>query len=166
MGEPKDRKIRAELLDEGLEILVGLWSARPFSYSGKHNKMGEMTFRPRPIQRPRIPIWVVGAWPRMKSINRALKYDGLIPTKINPGGGFATITPDDIREMKRSIVKKRRPGTRFDIICEGETPVGNAKKGLRIVKDWEEAGATWWIESRWSKPGEALPRVKQGPPLG
>ena len=30
---------------------------------GDHYQMGEMTFKPRPLQLPRIPIWVVGAWP-------------------------------------------------------------------------------------------------------
>src|SRR5512136_1248127 len=29
-GEITDRKIRAELLDEGLDILIGLWQGKPF----------------------------------------------------------------------------------------------------------------------------------------
>ncbi|HZC76599.1 MAG TPA: LLM class flavin-dependent oxidoreductase, partial [Ktedonobacterales bacterium] len=36
VGEPTDRKARAELLDEGLAILTGLWSGEPFSFTGKH----------------------------------------------------------------------------------------------------------------------------------
>ena len=35
-GEETDRKVRAELLDEGLEILTGLWKGQPFRYEGKH----------------------------------------------------------------------------------------------------------------------------------
>ncbi len=35
-GEETDRKIRAELLDEGLDIITGLWRGQPFNYSGKH----------------------------------------------------------------------------------------------------------------------------------
>ena len=69
-GEVTDRKTRAELLDEGLDILTGLWKGQPFNYDGKHYKIKETTFfpPPSPVQQPRIPIWVVGAWPRMKSI--------------------------------------------------------------------------------------------------
>jgi alkanesulfonate monooxygenase SsuD/methylene tetrahydromethanopterin reductase-like flavin-dependent oxidoreductase (luciferase family) len=68
VGEPTDRRVRARLLDESLEILTGLWSGEPFSYEGEHYKLGEMTFLPRPVQSLRIPIWVVGAWPSEKSM--------------------------------------------------------------------------------------------------
>jgi alkanesulfonate monooxygenase SsuD/methylene tetrahydromethanopterin reductase-like flavin-dependent oxidoreductase (luciferase family) len=56
VGEPTDRRIRAELLDESLEILTRAWSGEPFSYEGKHFQMAEMTFRPPSVQQPRIPI--------------------------------------------------------------------------------------------------------------
>ncbi len=56
VGEPMDRRTRAELLDEGLEILTGLWSGRPFGFQGKHYHLDEMTFLPPPVQQPRIPI--------------------------------------------------------------------------------------------------------------
>ncbi len=103
VGEPLDRKVRAELLDDSLEILTGLWSGKPFSYQGKHYKLQRMTFRPTPIQKPRIPIWIVGAWPRMKSITRVLKYDGLIPAKISSRGSFEDVTTSDIREIREFI---------------------------------------------------------------
>lgn len=164
VGEPLDRKTRAELLDEGLDILNGLWTGKPFSYHGKHYNMKKMTFRPRPIQKPRIPIWVVGAWPRMKSMRRALKYDGLIPTKKTLSGSFAEITLDDIREIKKFVATHRKAKSAFQIIQEGQTPVGSRIQGEEIVQKWEEAGATWWIESRWTKTNEVRPRIKQGPP--
>jgi hypothetical protein len=164
VGEPLDRKTRAELLDEGLDILNGLWTGRPFRYNGRHYNLKKMAFRPRPIQRPRIPIWVVGAWPRPKSMRRALKYDGLIPTKIAVDGSFSPITPNDIHDIREYIQEKRSSNALFDIIQEGQTPVGRRKRGDEIVKEWKEAGVTWWIESRWSKASEVLPRIKQGPP--
>src|SRR5690348_11034889 len=79
VGEPTDRKTRAELLDESLAILTGLWSGEPFHYDGKHYHLDEMTFLPKPVQAPRIPIWVVGMWPSERSMARALRYDGLLP---------------------------------------------------------------------------------------
>ncbi len=83
-----DRKIRAELLDEGLEIIDGLWSGKPFRYNGKHNQLKAMTFKPRPVQKPRIPIWAVGASKRSKSMARVLKYYGLIPVIKKPNGSM------------------------------------------------------------------------------
>ena len=79
VGEPTDRHTRAELLDESLEILSRAWSGEPFQFTGKHYQMAEITFRPPSLQRPRIPIWVVAIWPRPKSVDRALRYDGIMP---------------------------------------------------------------------------------------
>src|SRR5438552_6600128 len=52
VGEETDRKVRAQLLDEGLEILTGLWSGKPFSFHGQHYSVEEMTFLPPPVQSP------------------------------------------------------------------------------------------------------------------
>ena len=60
--EETNDKIRAEKLDESLEILSGLWTGEAFSYVGKHHTIDEVTFLPKPIQQPSIPIWVGGGW--------------------------------------------------------------------------------------------------------
>src|SRR5262245_2189439 len=98
VGEPTDRRTRAQLLDEGLAILTGLWSGQPFSFQGEHYRVEEMTFLPPPVQTPRIPIWVVGAWPSTKSMERVLRFDGLLPNKLGPDGaqGEVEILPEDI----------------------------------------------------------------------
>ncbi|MCI0553202.1 MAG: LLM class flavin-dependent oxidoreductase, partial [Anaerolineae bacterium] len=72
-GEVVDRKTRAELLDETIDILHGLWSDVPFSYAGKHYHIHDAAFQLTPVQSPRIPIWVVGAWPSKKSMQRVLR---------------------------------------------------------------------------------------------
>jgi hypothetical protein len=167
-GEETDRKIRAELLDEGLDILTGLWAGQPFNYNGKHYQVQETTFHlpPPPVQQPRIPIWVVGAWPRMKSMRRVLRCDGLLPAKIGDDGTFAELTPDDIRAMKAFIEENRSLTTPFDIVMEGETPGDKPEQAAAKVRPWAEAGATWWIEAMWSAPDldVVLTRIKQGPP--
>ena len=81
-GEETERKVRAELLDEGLDIITGLWSQKAFHYEGKHYHV-QTTWGTLSLQQPRIPIWVTGAWPpHMKSMRRALRYDGLLPNKM------------------------------------------------------------------------------------
>jgi alkanesulfonate monooxygenase SsuD/methylene tetrahydromethanopterin reductase-like flavin-dependent oxidoreductase (luciferase family) len=111
VGEEMDRKIRAERLDEALAILAGLWSGQAFSYTGRHYQVQEMTFVPPPVQRPRIPIWVVGAWPRPKSLRRALQWDGILPAKsaAYQQGSFTEMTPADIQELKTYIEQHRPP---------------------------------------------------------
>ncbi len=162
VGEPLDKKVRAQRLDEGLEILTGLWSGEPFSYEGEHYRLEEMTFLPRPVQRPRIPIWVVGAWPSKKSMNRALRYDGLLAYTTR-----GEVTPEDIGAMKTYVEEKRGAGSPFDIVWEGQTPGEDPEVSASMVRPYAEAGATWWIESPWTPPNspeDLRRRIRQGPP--
>jgi alkanesulfonate monooxygenase SsuD/methylene tetrahydromethanopterin reductase-like flavin-dependent oxidoreductase (luciferase family) len=71
-GEPVDDQTRAAMLDEGLEVLTGLWSGEPFSHQGQHYTVQSARFLPMPVQSPRIPIWVAGIWPRKAPLRRAL----------------------------------------------------------------------------------------------
>jgi alkanesulfonate monooxygenase SsuD/methylene tetrahydromethanopterin reductase-like flavin-dependent oxidoreductase (luciferase family) len=87
VGEELDRKRRAGMLDEALAIITGLWSGAPFAFSGEHYNVQEMTFLPKPLQSPRIPVWVVGAWPREKSMRRTLHWDGILPVVMRSEGG-------------------------------------------------------------------------------
>lgn len=166
VGEATDRRTRAQLLDEGLAILTGLWSGKPFRFQGSHYRLEEMTFTPPPIQQPRIPIWVAGAWPRTKSIQRALRYDGLLPNKLGNTGTQEPVTPADIRTMKAYIDEQRATETPFDIISEGETPGERPEQAAELVRPFAQAGATWWMETRWggNPLAEIRTRIKQGPP--
>jgi hypothetical protein len=169
-GEVTDRKTRVELLDEGLDILTGLWRGQPFNYDGKHYKIKETTFYPPPppVQQPRIPIWVVGAWPRMKSMQRALRYDGLLPAVMGEDGKIrmSPVTPDEIRQMTAFIAANRTEITPFDIVVEGQTPGDDREQTATLMRQWADVGATWWMEGMWSTPelDKVLTRIKQGPP--
>lgn len=168
-GEETDRKKRAELLDEGLEILTGLWRGQPFSYEGKHYRIRPTQFfpPPPPVQRPRIPIWVVGAWYRERSIRRALRHDGLLPNVLDDAGNAADLTPEKVREM-REYADEQKPGEPFDIVVEGTTRVDDAGSADDTARPFAEAGATWWLESMWEAPNgpeELRRRIRSGPPL-
>ena len=165
VGEAMDLRVRAQLLDEGLELLAGLWSGQPVSYSGEHYRVQGMTLLPTPVQSPRIPIWVVGAWPRMKSMRRALRWDGILPIKKDGTG--EVMTPADIKAMKAFVAKRRRQSSPFDIVVEGETPGDDPAQAAVIVRPLVEAGITWWMETMWSSSDglEAVrTRIGQGPP--
>ncbi len=166
-GEVTDRQERAELMDEGLEILTGLWRGQPFTYEGKHYTVHETSFNPppTPIQQPRIPIWVVGAWPRQKSMQRVLRYDGLLPMTIGDEGARQA-TPDEVREMAAFVAAHREQTTPFDIIVEGQTRGDDLAHAEAIIRPWADAGATWWLDAMWDATGiePVRQRVRQGPP--
>jgi alkanesulfonate monooxygenase SsuD/methylene tetrahydromethanopterin reductase-like flavin-dependent oxidoreductase (luciferase family) len=167
-GEETDRKTRAELMDEGLDIIVGLWAGQPFNYDGKHYHVKEINFYPPapPVQKPRIPVWVVGMWPSEKSMARVARWDGLLPSMRTPEGHDYS-THDITRQMKVFIEARRAPDAApLDIIVEGKTPGDDPAAGAEIVRPWAEVGATWWLETDWSDPGTDVvdTRIRQGPP--
>ena len=83
VDEITDRKARAERLDEGLDILTGLWSGAPFSYQGKHFQLQEMTFVPPPCPETAHPHLGGRGLAAAKSMDRVARYDGLLPSKIS-----------------------------------------------------------------------------------
>ncbi len=159
VGEPTDARTRAEMLDESLAILEGLWTGEAFGHQGRHYRFSPMTFRPTPVQQPRIPIWVVGAWPSERSVRRTLRYDGILPQ---------TSDPDAIRAIAAYIARERQPGPgdrRFEIVVEGTTPL-DAQAAAAVVRPLATAGATWWIEADWSNAtvDSLRQRIRAGPP--
>ncbi len=180
VGEPLERKSRAQRLDEGLAILDGLWSGEPFSFAGDHFQLKERAFLPRPLQFPRVPVWVVAAWPWPKSMQRGVHWDGVLPFKLSlegenlAAGGYAIaggLSPEDVREIAAYGKEHRNTRGKFDIVLEGITPGDDPSAGGEIVQPYAEAGATWWIEAVWDYfykyPGEVEPlreRILRGPP--
>ncbi|MCY3945265.1 MAG: LLM class flavin-dependent oxidoreductase [Anaerolineaceae bacterium] len=175
-GEVTDRRTRAELLDEGLEIITGLWRGQPFSWQGKHYQVRETDFAPPPppLQQPRIPIWVVGALGSQRSMRRALKFDGLLPQVIErtaDGSRQAQqASAADLREGLPRVRSQRPSAGAYDVIVEGETPGADPDVATATLAAWRAAGATWWLETMWraevneALESEVLRRIRQGPP--
>lgn len=168
-GEATDRKTRAELLDESIDILTGLWRGQPLEYHGKHYHITKTTFFPGPasIQQPRIPIWAVAAWGWNRSMQRALRCDGILPAILDDQKKWGELTPDHIREIKAYVTANRDLDTPFDIVVEKTSPGDDKIAAADSVAPWAEAGATWWIESMWEEknPDKWLQRLRQGPPV-
>ena len=169
MGEITNRGTRAELLDESIDIISGLWAGQPFEYHGQHYQVGEFNFvhqPPPPVQQPRIPIWVVGAWNWPKSMQRVLKCDGILPTIIDQKKKIAELKPQHVREIKAFVDENRKLDSHFDIVVENTSPGDDPTAATEKVRPWIEAGATWWIESMWQEQDSEKwrQRLRQGPP--
>ncbi|HEX2738828.1 MAG TPA: LLM class flavin-dependent oxidoreductase, partial [Rubrobacter sp.] len=154
LGEEADMRVRGAMLDEGLDVLTGLWTGQPFAHRGKHYRIqGESpdedwraVFYPPPLQRPRVPIWVAGTWPVKPPFRRAARWDGVFPMKAE-GRRILPMTPEDVRHVKRYVAEHRTEEGPFDVVVAGETPGDDRATGADIVEPYEEAGLTWWIES-------------------
>jgi probable F420-dependent oxidoreductase len=159
-GEDPDPRVRAEKLDEGLEVLTGLWSGKPFEFAGRHYTVKRTRFRPTPVQQPRIPIWVAGYWEKSRApFRRAARWDGVCPGQVK--------TPADLRAMHDYIAQHRTGDGPFDIVRFAAIPSGSAAEVAAKLEPWAESGVTWWIAGVTGKPGafQAIrERVMQGPP--
>jgi alkanesulfonate monooxygenase SsuD/methylene tetrahydromethanopterin reductase-like flavin-dependent oxidoreductase (luciferase family) len=162
-GEDPDPRVRAERLDEGLAIVSGLWSGEPFSYRGRHFTVQETVFRPRPVQRPRIPIWVGGRWPARPPFRRAARWDGLFAT-FDGVGHADTPTPAQLRAaVEYTLGYRDADDAPFDVVVEGHS----AGRDPMLLEAFGAAGLTWWIEKLgWFRGSvEAMrERVAAGPP--
>jgi len=143
-GEPADDITHAEMLDEGLAVITGLWSGERFSFEGKHYQVKDTQFLPTPQQRPRIPIWVGGAWPNKRPFRRAARWDGMAPQ-----GLYGALSPEDVRALGSYIREHRTSDAPFDMVYIGNLPQagGPGPQPAEVIAQYEAAGVTWWLES-------------------
>jgi len=174
------RKVRAEKLDECLAIYDGLMRGQPFSYQGRHFSASptDHIVPPPPAQRPRPPIWVVGAKvpgrTRQPSLERAARWDGLLPSFLGDNGHRDMTGPSELAELVSEVKTLRKAGglaaEPYDVIIEADSTREFVQLDPPEPSAWEEAGATWWMESWWTiEPGpdglaEVRRRVAAGPP--
>jgi alkanesulfonate monooxygenase SsuD/methylene tetrahydromethanopterin reductase-like flavin-dependent oxidoreductase (luciferase family) len=113
-GDPADARERGQALDDGLAALTGYWQE----------------FEPRPVQQPRIPIWLAARWPNRKPVRRAARWDGLFPIDL-PG-------PDALAELAGEVAELRAGNDApFDLVVTNGADVDPAP--------WVAAGATWCL---------------------
>jgi alkanesulfonate monooxygenase SsuD/methylene tetrahydromethanopterin reductase-like flavin-dependent oxidoreductase (luciferase family) len=149
VNEARDAKERAAMLDEALDVILGLWTGEPFSYQGRHFQVNEMTFLPKPVQRPRIPILVGGGWPLRGPSLRAARYDGCCLYQQHADGKFTDWTPDGVRELK-VFIEEHRPeeqrATPYEFMLGGRERSDDWEQDRALTKALAEAGVTWWVE--------------------
>ena len=162
-GEELDPRVRAEMLDEGLKVMTGLWGGERFSFHGRHYRVTDATLLPRPIQQPRIPIWVGGTWPRKPAFRRAARWDGIFPFGLR-----GNLTLDEIRELVDFVRAQRPPGAPFDVMVGGDAPFDDPGRAREILAMYTAAGVTWWTEGigEWRGDVDAMAAFIRGGPPG
>jgi alkanesulfonate monooxygenase SsuD/methylene tetrahydromethanopterin reductase-like flavin-dependent oxidoreductase (luciferase family) len=147
LGDERDQRRRGEMVDEGLQVVTGLWSGESFQFDGKYYHLKPAIFRPRPVQQPRIPIWAAGVWPHTRPLARMARWDGMFPL-------FWGITDPaeqqaHLRQMIASVMAMRTAAadSPFDVVAVGETPPDQPGRAEEHIAGFAAAGATWWLES-------------------
>jgi alkanesulfonate monooxygenase SsuD/methylene tetrahydromethanopterin reductase-like flavin-dependent oxidoreductase (luciferase family) len=153
-GEPEADRERAALLDEGLDVLHGMWSGEPFGYQGAHHSVRRTLFAPGPEH---IPIWVAGMWPNRRPFRRAARYDGVYPIAAD----MHMLSPAEVAQVVDYVGAHRTATTPYDVIVGGPMPSANEAAA------YEAAGVTWYQVGP-DPAGEAVAAIRDmvagGPP--
>ncbi len=159
-GDDPDPKVRAAKADEALEIITKLWSGESVTHHGQHYTIEDVTLRPVPTQRPRVPIWIGGF--SAPAFRRAARWDGWVIGNVNADASMDR-DPGEIARAVQAILQHRASNEPFDVAMTGATIAGERS----LPAEFAAAGVTWWLESLFGWRGthdEMMARVKAGPP--
>lgn len=163
-GEIFDHKLLAEKLDEALDMITGLWSGEAFTYHGKYYTVEDVTFLPKPIQQPRIPIWVGGE--STGALKRVSRYDGWVIGGPAPSASFKGFSLEQVSRAVQKIRNYRNTNEPFDLVYMMDFPEEDQLLEETVQKA-ESVGVTWMLEGiyglRYSAE-QALKRVMISPP--
>lgn len=164
-GDEGDRRIRAQILDESLDVLDRLWSGQPVSFEGRHLRVETEPFLPTPRQRPRIPLWVAATWPAHRPMRRAAAWDGVFP--LQSGAGFEhQMSLEESARAIAYIATQRATDEPYDIV-HGGLLSGVRERDRELAGAYADIGVTWWLEhiypGRMSVP-DVRKLIRLGPP--
>jgi alkanesulfonate monooxygenase SsuD/methylene tetrahydromethanopterin reductase-like flavin-dependent oxidoreductase (luciferase family) len=162
-GETADPRQRAAMVDEALELLARLWSGDEVTYAGHFYHLDAARLLPKPLQTPRIPIWIGGVWPLKGPTQRAMRWDGACLYKRPPDEDF---TPKDVADIV--ALSRTRPdgGTLFDIVVGHATwqREKDPERERAYISSLAEAGATWWSQYISPETEKAMRKyIEEGP---
>jgi alkanesulfonate monooxygenase SsuD/methylene tetrahydromethanopterin reductase-like flavin-dependent oxidoreductase (luciferase family) len=151
-GEETDPRRRGDLLDEALEVLLGLWSGEGVDHRGPAFTAAGVRFVPPPVQRPRIPVWGAARRPGAgRALRRAAALDGLFPVDTSL---------DETAGMLEAVARRRGSLGGYDVAV-----LAPAGADLDAV---ERVGGTWamWPVAPGQRGAAVMQTVTSGPPYG
>ncbi len=160
LGEPADPKRHGEILDEALAVIDALWSGERVDHEGPYFKINGVCFRPRPLQRPRIPIWCAASLPARAGVRRGARWDGVAPMYSAPGE-MRPATPEEVASVLTEL-------QRFDRAEPPDVVVWAIAPSAELRLSYARAGATWLIEGPAPGPDwldDAVAIATAGPPV-
>ncbi len=165
---------RGRMTDEQLQIIERLWSEEHISFNGQFYQFQDVAFYPKPIQQPRIPIWVGGEGPAAQ--RRAAKYgDAWFPY-------FIGITPQELKtkyeEVRSMAAEAGRDPDQVHFTCCSQIEVtsepvtqdprflrGTPEQLVEALEEYRKIGmehiALQFIVPRWPERVEQIARFAQ-----
>lgn len=178
-GEDPNKKVLARKADEGLAIMEQLHTGEAVNYDGEFYQIKGARVLPRPVQRPRIPVWVAAMLPFKAGQRRAANWDGIMPHVMPDLDESQDISgldmrvimspgPEQVREVIEFTSALRDGDEPFDVVVSGISYGLDNDEARDRLQSYRDAGTTWWLE--WldcGRPGtleQVREQLQAGPP--
>ncbi|MGH7319862.1 MAG: TIGR03619 family F420-dependent LLM class oxidoreductase [Candidatus Rokuibacteriota bacterium] len=164
-------KERGAVADEQLTILSRVWQEEKPHFEGQYYRFQEVGFSPKPLQQPRIPIWVGGEGAPAQ--RRAGRYgDAWFPY-------FVRVTPEELaarfENVRRVAAEAGRDSSQIRLTCclpieltrtpvrqEEDRLMGTPAQVLETLQDFQAVGvahvALQFMVPRWPERLEQIER--------
>ncbi len=142
-SEWNEPKVRVDKTEEGLELMIKLWTQNEVSFKGRFYQAKNAVLDPKPVQKPYPPLLFGGRKQRM--LRLAGKYGDII---FIPQFGES----EPYAERKKIVVKAAKKAKRVNKIAFMEGPmmtigVYNSEEFIRHVDAAKESGASYFLTS-------------------
>jgi alkanesulfonate monooxygenase SsuD/methylene tetrahydromethanopterin reductase-like flavin-dependent oxidoreductase (luciferase family) len=139
---------RVERLVEGLDIMTALWQGDDVAFHGQHHRLSGATIHPKPVQRPRPPVWL-GANSAAGARRAAATADGwaMSPNlRVSTLKVHAAEYESALVEQGRKLGEIARPLVRDAFIATSK------RQALQGAEKWIEP--LYRTYSRWGKDAD------------
>jgi alkanesulfonate monooxygenase SsuD/methylene tetrahydromethanopterin reductase-like flavin-dependent oxidoreductase (luciferase family) len=99
---------RVEQLKDTLEICQRMWMSDRATYHGKHYRIDDAVCAPKPVQRPRPPIWVGGSGPRVMRLAARCGAIGRSRSRTGSARNSAATRCHNVRSSSGSAATNER----------------------------------------------------------
>jgi alkanesulfonate monooxygenase SsuD/methylene tetrahydromethanopterin reductase-like flavin-dependent oxidoreductase (luciferase family) len=137
-GEETDEQRRAQMLDEGLDLLRRMLNGEEIHHRGKQYLVDGVRLSPASVSTP-LPFWIGGN--SRPALRRAARWDGWVASSATEDA--MSLTPSEIADCVSTIRAHRESADPFEVAVIGYSEPGETD----IPREYSEAGATWWLES-------------------
>jgi alkanesulfonate monooxygenase SsuD/methylene tetrahydromethanopterin reductase-like flavin-dependent oxidoreductase (luciferase family) len=136
--------VRFEKTREALELIVRLWTEDKVSFEGKYYRAKDAILLPKPLQKPRPPLWFGGTGKKMLKL-AAEMGDGLIC--IGPGWLPTYVSNEDYGKMVERVRKVRESkgkASDFTFACI-IAPHEDWREFVKEVESYKRSGMNYLI---------------------
>lgn len=159
---------RAEMLEEQLEILLGLWTGPDgWSFAGRHYRLDDALFRPRPVQQTRPPI-IIGGEGTPRSLRIAARFaDEFNMTRSGPErvadwfgrlDAACVAVGRDPATLVKSVLVRTIVGADEDELAARKVALRTMLSAEQVADELSPANAARWIMGT---PDQARERIAE-----